>query len=104
MENRLIQIAKFDWNRSNIDKIREKHNVEPHECEETFFNELFISTDESHSHAEQRYHALGITNSDRLLFIVFTIRAKKIRVISARDVNKKERRIYYEKIKENTQI
>jgi len=47
---------------------------------------------------------LGVTNEGRFLFVVFTIRRGRIRVVSARDMNKKERNIYHEKIKEDAEI
>jgi len=94
----------FLWNKYNTDKISEKHNVSPIECEEAFFNEMFIEPDETHSVFEQRYKALGVTESSRLLFVVFTIRNNKIRVISARPMSKRERRVYDEKIKAATKI
>ncbi|MBU1071048.1 BrnT family toxin, partial [Patescibacteria group bacterium] len=43
---------------------------------------------------EKRFRSLGRTNKNRKLFISYTIRNQKIRIISARDQNKKERRIY----------
>ncbi|MBM3710461.1 MAG: BrnT family toxin [Actinobacteria bacterium] len=60
----------------------------------------FISyKDIKHSQKEARYYALGKTDEDRFLYIVFTVRKKQIRIISARDMNKKERQVYinYEK-------
>ncbi|MBU0501939.1 MAG: BrnT family toxin [Candidatus Margulisbacteria bacterium] len=64
------------------------------ECEEIFFNEPLVVPDDKHSKMEQRFYALGRTNQDRLLFVVYTIRSNKIRVISARDMNKRERGCY----------
>ena len=73
------------------------------ETEELFFNKpLIISVDIKHSIEEKRYYALGITNKQRHLFVVFTIRKELIRIISARDMNKNEREKYYEKSKENS--
>jgi hypothetical protein len=73
------------------------------EAEEVFFNKpLIISVDIKHSIDEKRYYALGITNKQRHLFVVFTIRKELIRIISARDMNKNEREKYYEKSKENS--
>ena len=67
------------------------------ECEEIFFDqEKKIFKDILHSGREERYILLGQTKENRLLFIVFTIRASKIRVISARDLNKKEKKLYEE--------
>lgn len=85
----------FDWDEGNLDKNWEKHKVAYYECEEVFFNEpLVVAEDEEHSQDEKRYYALGKTNQDRFLFISFTTRGKQIRVISARDMSKKERRYY----------
>jgi uncharacterized protein len=87
----------FDWDEGNIDKNWIKHNVSNMECEELFFNvPLLSSDDESHSLEEKRYYALGQTNTRRWLFIAFTIRENKIRVISARDMNQKEGTIHAE--------
>jgi len=85
----------FDWDEGNAEKNWIKHRVSPSESEQVFFNRpLFISADTKHSKEERRYYVLGQTNEDRLLFISFTIRNRLIRVISARDMSRKERRIY----------
>ena len=91
----LSQLAGFDWDESNRDKNWEKHEVLASECEEVFFNlPLLLQPDPSHSQKEPRYYVLGNTIADRRLFIAFTVRENKIRVISARDMSKKERSIY----------
>ena len=83
------------WDAGNRDKNLVRHKVHWQECEEVFFDEAKkIHPDPNHSHAEKRYILLGKTFIGRLLFIVFTIRDKKIRVISARDLGKKERSLY----------
>jgi uncharacterized DUF497 family protein len=65
------------------------------ECEQVFFNRpLLVAPDVEHSGREPRYAALGQTNAARLLAVVFTIRATLVRVISARDMSRRERRIY----------
>lgn len=94
----------FDWDNGNIDKNYNKHNVTNRESEEVFINEpKFIFKDESHSLDETRYGIFGSTNNGRLLSLVFIMRSEKIRIITARDMSRKERRVY-EKNKENTQI
>jgi uncharacterized protein len=94
----LQTVEGFDWDQGNISKNREKHEVTPAECEELFFNmPLVVQTVEPPSASEKRYFALGKTDADRRLFIVFTIRRNKIRVISARDMSRKERSVYREK-------
>jgi len=96
------KITGFDWDSGNIDKNWEKHRVMFWESEEIFGNEpLIVQSDETHSQSEEtRYYALGRTNQDRLLFVAFTIRIGRIRVISARPMSQKEKTIYqkqYEK-------
>ncbi len=89
------QVNGFEWDEGNRDKNWIKHRVSSGECEEVFFNlPLIIVDDAKHSEVEQRYLALGQTNSDRLLFLSFTVRDNKIRVISARDMSRKEREVY----------
>ena len=91
----LQECTGFEWDQNNIEKNWEKHKVAPIECEQVFFNQpLIIADDVKHSQAEKRFFVLGKTNLDRKLFVVFTIRDKKIRVISARNMNRKEKRSY----------
>lgn len=85
----------FDWDEGNIDKNWIKHRVSNSECEEVFFNlPLLLADDTKHSQAEKRYYVLGQTNASRFLFIAFTVRENKIRVISARDMKRKEEKTY----------
>lgn len=85
-------IDGFDWDEGNRDKNWLKHLVSNRESEELFFNRpLIVATDTKHSELEERYFALGQTNDGRQLFVSFTIRLNKIRVISARDMSQKER-------------
>lgn len=85
----------FDWDQGNIEKNWQKHKVHYKEAEEIFFNKpLKIFPDKEHSKKENRFLALGFTNSKRKLTIIFAIREQKIRIISARNQSKKERKIY----------
>lgn len=87
----------FEWDEGNKDKNWLKHQVSNGECEEVFFNiPLLVADDTKHSQTERRFFALGKTNKGRLLFISFVVRLDKIRVISARDMHRKERKIYAE--------
>ena len=91
------RIEGFDWDAGNSRKNAEKHGVGQAETEQLFFNEpLLVGSDERHSILELRFHALGHSDDGRLLHITFTLRddARLIRVISARDMHKKERAIY----------
>ena len=98
-------ISGFEWDSGNSEKNWHSHRVTNGEAEEPFFNEpIVIRSDIEHSSkSEKRYFLLGQTNAQRLLFIVFTIRKDNIRIISARDMTKKERRTY-ENIKKSTKI
>jgi len=93
----LEQIAGFDWDDGNSRKSADKHDVSQAEAESIFFNDpLIVVEDARHSETEQRLHALGKTVQNRMLHITFTLRQKGtlIRVISARDMHRKERKVY----------
>lgn len=93
------EVYQFEWDEGNLEHIK-KHNVFWFECEEVFFdNDKKILKDVIHSKNEERYIILGKTKKKRLLFVVFTIRNKKIRVITSRDLNRKEVKLYEEKTK-----
>jgi uncharacterized DUF497 family protein len=91
----LSQVTGFEWDESNRQKNWQKHQVSAAECEEVFFNlPLLLKPDLAHSQGEPRYYVLGHTKAGRRLFIAFTVREDKIRVISARNMSRKERRFY----------
>lgn len=91
----LNRIDGFEWDDGNQTKNWTKHQVSTSECEELFFNlPLLLQDDLQHSQDEKRFYVLGQTNAERKLFISFTIRTNKIRVISARDMSSKERQVY----------
>jgi uncharacterized protein len=93
----LSEIVGFDWDDGNRIKSAEKHSVSQAEAEQVFTDErLLVADDVKHSQDEERYQAIGRTINGRLLHLTFTLRDNrtKIRVISARDVNRKERRRY----------
>lgn len=99
----IIELPKpieFEWNEGNYDKNLIKHQVSNQECEEVFgTDKAVLAQDFIHSISEPRYIIIGPTKGFRVLYIVFTIRSNRIRVISARDTNKKERRFYEEALK-----
>src|SRR6218665_3654315 len=93
----LSQIQGFEWDAGNARKNQDKHSVSQSEAEQVFFNDpLLLLTDQRHSADEARYHALGKTDDERRLLIAFTLRQDEtlIRVISARDMNRRERSHY----------
>lgn len=90
----------FDWDDGNREK-NLKHRVHAWECEQLFFNEpLIVLDDPKHSIAEDRHAAFGRTDAGRRLVVVYTMRKEKVRVISARDMNKRERQFYEDLDKE----
>lgn len=99
------QVTGFDWDHGNARMSAGKHGVSQGEAERVFFNEpLLLLPDPRHSQREPRYHALGRTDAGRLLHITFTLRAggTLIRVISARDMHRKERSFYEQAGKDTT--
>lgn len=90
-------VKGFDWDEGNSRKSVDKHEVGQSEAEQLFFNKpLLLASDEKHSQFEQRYHALGRSDDDRMLHVTFTLRSEGtlIRVISARGMHRKERQVY----------
>jgi uncharacterized DUF497 family protein len=91
----LDDCSGFDWDEANTHKNWERHRVSPEEADDAFFNEpLMVRSDIRHSRREKRYYALGQTGSGRCLFVAFTIRRSLVRVISVRDMNRRERTAY----------
>ena len=91
----LATCTGFLWGEGNVLKGWVKHRVTAAECEQIFFNlPLIVVEDLVHSQVEERLYALGQTDAGRLLLVVFTFRRNLIRVISARDMSKKEQKEY----------
>ena len=93
----LAKISGFNWDAGNARKSEDKHGVSMAQAEQVFFNTpLLILEEAAHSAQEIRIHALGKTDEGRALHISFTLRkaGTLIRVISARDMRRKERAIY----------
>ncbi len=87
---------EFEWDKGNQGK-NVKHSVTDAECEEVFFDHhKKVGRDVLHSGIEERLILIGKTKHGRLLFVVFAHRKYKIRIISARDLNKKEQYLYEE--------
>ncbi len=98
MEKIFEQFSGFHWDRGNRDKNLIKHHVENWECEQVFFNRpLLVLDDPTHSVSENRWVAFGKTDTDRFLVVIVTKRNDLIRIISARDMNRREREFYDEK-------
>ena len=95
--DKLKECNGFQWDEGNATKNWDKHDVSQSECEQVFFNRpLILRRDKKHSELESRYYILGHTDLGRLLFVNFTIRGDKIRIISARNMTLREERRYRE--------
>lgn len=98
MKKKFNHFSGFQWDLGNIDKNLTRHGVENWECEQVFFNRPFLVLDDpKHSVSEKRWAAFGKTDAERPLVVIFTKRSDLIRIISARDMNKRERKFYHEK-------
>ncbi|OGD92850.1 hypothetical protein A2697_05235 [Candidatus Curtissbacteria bacterium RIFCSPHIGHO2_01_FULL_41_44] len=99
----LDDVAGFEWDEANIAHIA-RHNVTPEEAEQVFFDtDNALDEDIRHSTIEKRFIIIGKTQNRRLLYQIFTRRGDKIRIISSRDINKKEVNLY-EKTTRRTKV
>jgi len=105
MKNVVSDCKGFEWDEGNLDKNWCLHQVTNGECEELLFNlPLIIASDTKHSQQEPRFYGLGRTDTNRWLFIAFTIRNELIRVISTRDMNDRETRKYAGRVERYTDL
>ena len=94
MSEILKGVQGFEWDEGNSGKNEKKHGVTDREAEEIFFNRPLLIARSARGGGEVRYAALGKTLGSRLLTVIFTLRSKRIRVISARPMSRKERETY----------
>lgn len=88
-------LTGFQGDDGNSPKVWERHQVLPAECEQVFLNRpVLVVTDVGHSGQEGRYYAFGLSDAGRRLALVFTIRRPSVRVIAARDMSRRERKVY----------
>jgi uncharacterized protein len=90
----VVHLSGFDWDEANWRRSELKHGVAVAEAEEVLLNDPICQVDTRHSDREQRYVALGRTNEGRGLFVSFTVRRGRARVISARPMSRRERTLY----------
>lgn len=91
----LNKITGVEWDKWNIDKSYKKQGITPNETEEIFLDEkVKIKKDIKHQEQEERFIAIGKTIQNKILFVVFTMRKDKIRIISGRLSNKQEKEVY----------
>jgi uncharacterized protein len=92
------QLTGFEWDHGNAAKNQTKHRVTQQEAEEVFADPFVqVLDDQAHSVAEPRWKAFGKTMASRFLTVSFTVRGSLVRVISARPMNRKEKKVYEQK-------
>lgn len=100
----LTACTGFDWDFGNRLKSQMKHGVTQTEAEEVFFSSPLVAEDPDHSRSEPCFHALGETGTGRPLLAVFTLRGRRIRIISVRDMSRRERQTYEEARKDHPEV
>lgn len=101
-QNIIPEPIEFEWDTGNRDKNLKKHGISNEEAEEVFLNQPITYKDFKHSKFEERYNCLGESDGRKKIFISFTVRGVKTRLISIRLMNKKEKQKYAENIQENS--
>ena len=93
----IARCTGFEWDKGNFGKIWQRHRVSPEECEQVFLKQSFYAmpNGEHTTLEEARFKIFGQTQAGRYLSVIFTIRGDLIRIISARDMNRRERRTYF---------
>jgi uncharacterized DUF497 family protein len=96
MHKKILQLLlSFEWDSSNQHKSWKKHGITQQEAEQVFMcDHILVYYDEKHSDVEARYYLLGETQESKKLFVVFTVRINKVRIVSARAMSRGERKIY----------
>ncbi len=93
-------VFEYDWDDGNSIKSIQKHGVENEMVESIFMDKKLLALGEQYQPKvnEARYGVLGKTTSGDILFVCFTIRGNRIRPISSRFANLREREIYEKEI------
>ena len=87
---------QFEWDEEKARKNFEKHGVYFQTARRVFWDENRIEIfDEAHSTEEERYNVIGMVN--KILFVVYTERGERIRIISAREATAEEKDVYYDR-------
>ncbi len=85
----------FEWDEDKADSNLRKHGVEFSEAMTVFADPLALTGyDPDHSDDEDRFITMGQSTEGRLLIVSHTDRDEKIRIISAREANRRERKDY----------
>lgn len=86
---------QFEWNPDKANLNLKKHGVSFNEASTVFNDPLSITfPDPDHSFGEERYVIIGVSSASRILIVSHTDRSDRIRIISAREATRNERRFY----------
>jgi uncharacterized protein len=86
---------KFEWNPDKANLNLQKHSVSFNEASTVFNDPLSVTfPDTDHSFGEERYVIIGLSSANRILIVPHTDRADRVRIISAREATRNERRFY----------
>ncbi len=87
---------EFEWDENKNQSNQQKHDISFEEASEIFRYPMYEIVDTRQDYGEVRYIGIGRNNQMVVLTVVFTERESRIRIISARQANKNERKLYYE--------
>jgi len=99
IHNVYITIMEFDWDEAKRQANLEKHGIDFAEAEMIFAQPMIIKPDKRRDYQEERWAALGRLK-DLVVYLAYTLRGGKVRLISLRQANRKERKIYEESFKD----
>jgi uncharacterized protein len=91
-----VKIEGIIWLDEILDKLIQKHNVQPHEVIEVLAGSpRFRFIEKGYRSREDVYAAMGQTDNGRYLIIFFVYKSdKRAIIVSARDMTKSERKLY----------
>jgi uncharacterized protein len=88
---------EFEWDEGKAESNLIKHGISFDDAQTVFNDPLYVDFyDPDHSEDEDRYLIIGESNRGRLLIVSYTERGNVIRLISARETTKIERKMYEE--------
>jgi len=89
-----VSDERFDWDEANVNHMWDRHRISIEEAEQAFDDPRFLVDSRVRSEGEGRLRALGKAGAGRILYIVFTKRGARLRVVTARDASEDEKKRY----------
>lgn len=85
----------FEWDSNKAEQNLEKHEVSFFDAAEAYEDPFFqMADDDLGDYGEDRERIIGVSQSKTLLLVVYVERTPRIRIISAREANRSERKVY----------